>query len=173
MAGTEEKDEVGRVINDLMLGVDQMISTRLQLHDTSKVKLSFVCSSGPLVSYLFVGRQAQVEWISSKESFVARNERDPRLVSPAKARPVDLAKDSPVDVVTFEGKSPASDDPVWMSLDVRRIVWIDGTGRGRFKSGNKVGGRIHRRSISHAAIGGVTDGMFSVFFASRMEQDVK
>ncbi|KAI2508968.1 hypothetical protein MHU86_5463 [Fragilaria crotonensis] len=149
-----------------------MISTRLQLHDTNKVKLSFVSSSDPQVFYLFVGRKAQVEWILSEKPFVARRECDPVLVSPAKASTVTLAKDSPVDVLIFEGKPPKSDDLVWEAIEVRRIAWIDDTGRGRFRWDNKVGWRIHRRSISHAAIGGVTDGIFSVFLASRVEEDV-
>ena len=100
-----------------MPGVDQMISTRLQLHDTNKVKLSFVCSSGPPVFYLFVGRHAQVEWISSGGAFVASRERgDPVLVPPSKASAVVLAKDNPVDAVFFEGKPPKPDDPVGKRL---------------------------------------------------------
>jgi hypothetical protein len=157
--------EVGRVINHPMSGVDQMISTRLQLHDSNKVKLSFV-SSGPPMFYLFVGRKAQVEWILSEEPFVARRERDPILVLPAKASTVALARDCPVDILIFKGKPPKSADPIWELEKVRRIAWIDDTGRGRFKFDHKVGWRIHRRSISHAAIGGVTDGIFSVFLAS-------
>lgn len=107
-----------------MPGVDQMISTRLPLHDTNKVKLSFVCSSGPPVFYLFVGRHAQVEWISSGGAFVASRERgDPVLVPPSKASAVVLAKDNPVDAVFFEGKPPKPDDPVWeAAAKVRRIV---------------------------------------------------
>ncbi|KAI2492590.1 hypothetical protein MHU86_21974 [Fragilaria crotonensis] len=84
-----------------------MISTRLQLHDTNKVKLSFVSSSDPQAFYLFVGRKAQVEWILSEKPFVARRECDPVLVSPAKASTVTLAKDSPVDVLIFEGSLPS------------------------------------------------------------------
>ncbi|KAI2505392.1 hypothetical protein MHU86_9005 [Fragilaria crotonensis] len=148
-----------------------MISTRLQLHDTNKVKLSFVSSSDPQVFYLFVGRKAQVEWILSEKPFVARRECDPVLVSPAKASTVTLAKDSPVDVLIFEGKPPKSDDLVWEAIEVRRIAWIDDTGRGRFRWDNKVGWRIHRRSISHAAIGGVTDGIFRCFLRV-VEEDV-
>ena len=45
----------------MVAGVDQMIPTSLLLHDTNKVKFSFVCSSGPLVFYLFVGRKGQVD----------------------------------------------------------------------------------------------------------------
>ena len=94
------------------------------------------------------------------------------LVPPSKASAVVLAKDNPVDAVFFEGKPPKPDDPVWeAAAKVRRIVWIDDTGRGRFKRGNRVDWRVHRRSISHAAIGGVTDGIFSVFLASRVASD--
>ena len=103
--------EVGRVINHPMSGVDQMISSRLQLHDTNKAKLSFV-SSGPHIFYLFVGRKARVEWILSEEPFVARQERDPILVSPANASIVALVRDCPVEVLIFEGKPPKSADPI-------------------------------------------------------------
>ena len=135
--------EVGRVINHTMSGVDQMISSRLQLHDTNMVKLLFV-SSGSHIFYLFVGRKAQVEWILREEPFVAKQERDPILVSPAKASIVALVRDCPpVDVLTFEGKPPKSADPIWDLEKVRRIAWIDDTGRGQFKFDNKIGWRIH------------------------------
>ena len=154
-----------------MVGVDQIMSTRLQLRGTNKVKFAFVCSDGPHICYLFVGRQAKVEWISSGEPFIARSERDPNLVSLGKVSAARLAQDNPVDILIFEGRPPKSDDPVWDTVELKRLVWIDDTGRGRFKCGKKEGWRVHRRSISHAEIGGVTDAMFSVFLASRMEPD--
>ena len=57
-------------------GVDQLISTRLQLKIEDKVKLCFVCS-GPAFFFLFVGRTAETEWVASAEAPVAKSVRDP------------------------------------------------------------------------------------------------
>ena len=95
------------------------------------------------------------------------------LVSPSEATLVELARERPVDVVIFEGKAPRADNGLWDCPGVERIAWIDDTGRGRFKGPRRSDWKIHRRSISHAAVGGVTDGIFSVFLASRLERDTE
>ena len=147
-------------------GVDQLISTRLQLIVTKKVNLCFVCSGIPFY-YLFAGRTTETGWVASSESPIARSTRDPPWIPRNKVGTVDLTTP---DVVVYEGQGPSSQDPIWTS-DTTRIAWIDTTGRGKIRVPKDIGWHTFRRSIKHANLGGVTDAIFSCFLVSRFESD--
>ena len=152
-------------------GVDQLISTRLQLKVGDKVKLCFVCS-GPPFFYLFVGRTAETEWVASTEAPVAKSVRDPpwmpkHSVHTAMEEMDGSRRDQ---VVVYEGRGPSAQDAVWTS-GVTRIAWIDVTKRGKVRVPKNTGWHVHRRAVRHAALGGVTDATFSCFLVSRFEED--
>jgi hypothetical protein len=150
-------------------GVDQMISTRLQLSVENKVKLCFVCSGTPFF-YLFVGRTAKTEWLSSDEALIARSDKDPPFIPRHKLAASELDWTVHGQVVVFEGRSPSAQDPVWTS-GASRVAWIDVTGRGKVRAPKDGGWNVYRRSISHASLGGVTDAIFSCFLVSRLQGD--
>ena len=81
------------------------------------------------------------------------------------------SEESRVDrVVIYEGRGPSCRDAIWTS-GTTRVAWIGVTGRGkaRVPSGSKW--RVYRRSVKHAALGGVTDATFSCFLASKFVED--
>lgn len=154
-------------------GVDQMISTRLQLINTKKVKLCFVCSGVPFY-YLFVGRSVKAEWVASSMAPIAKSASDPPWILDHKAALMEMnGSDAMEDlVIVYEGRGPSVNDIVWTS-GVSRVSWIDVSGRGRARVPRDAGWWIYRRSVSHSALGGVTNAMFSCFLVSRFEEDSK
>ena len=147
-----------------------MISTRLQLEGQNKVRLCFICSGIPFY-YLFVGRSAVTEWVASREAPVARNVKDPIWMEMHELPAMLDSEESRVDcVVIYEGRGPSCRDAIWTS-GTTRVAWIGVTGRGkaRVPSGSKW--RVYRRSVKHAALGGVTDATFSCFLASKFVED--
>jgi hypothetical protein len=146
-----------------------MISTRIQLVDNHRINLCFVCSGTPSF-YLFVGRKAAITWVSSGEAFIARNIRDPRFVPAHKVEVADLFMGHPAEIVFYDGRPPSPHDSLWES-EASRIVWVDVTGRGKYNLRNKKGWRLHRRSIRHADLGGVTNAVFTCFLATKHAGD--
>ena len=148
-----------------------MISTRLQLTAKNKVKLCFVCSGIPFF-YLFAGGTAETRWVATKEAPVARSDRDPPWVPKIKLISSDMTWRAEDQVIIYEGNGPSSRDVVW-STGARRIAWVDITGRGKARVPKNAGWHTIRRSISHSALGGVTNAVFSCFLVSRVEEDSK
>ena len=146
-----------------------MISTRLQLTVTNKVKLCFVCSGTPFY-YLFAGRTVETKRVATAEAPVARGKSDPPWVPTNKLDSSDMNWAAPDQVIVFDGNGPPSQDAVWRSR-ATRIAWIDATGRGKARVPRNAGWHTFRRSISHAALGGVTNAIFSCFLVSRVEED--
>ena len=152
-------------------GVDQMISTRLQLSVKNKVRLCFVCSGTPFF-YLFVGRTAETEWLSNEAVLVAKSDQDPPLIPRHKLATAEVDWTKRGQVIVFEGCSPSAQDPVWTS-GASRVAWIDVTGRGKVRAPKDGGWNIYKRSVNHADLGGVTDATFSCFLVSRWREDFK
>jgi hypothetical protein len=118
---------------------------------------------------LFVGGTGRSKWIVGKRDLLMRRKGDPPVVVDKQGAFDTLMEQDPVNTVVFEGRPPTRSHAVWDSVSVRAVLWIANR---RMRGGAKppTGWRWKRMDTRHDECGGVSNGVFVSYLATRSDE---